>query len=224
MKAPESRKRPSRSGRAADDVCECGTKMVRPRGRLRFPVHGELMEVSSVPYSRCPRCRDAVLRFAAARQLRRDAIEMYRGVYGLLAAEDVERLREARTLTRAELAGLLRVDERTVTEWESGDAIQTPFADLVLRCIRDLPGCVQYLRGAGFRSGSFRAESIPLLRLPHGSRSVSLGRVANVSLPERGFAISATASLTTRRPESSCSPPHVTRSTAWTASSRTCWT
>ena len=130
-----------------DDACpECGTPMREKKGRLKLPVNGEEITVLEATHLACPKCQEVVLRFDDARRLRQRALEIHRGRYGLLSADEIRSIRERFGLTQAELARLLRLGGNTISRWEAGRNVQTAAMDLLLRMIRDLPGSLDYLR------------------------------------------------------------------------------
>jgi len=130
-----------------DDACpECGTPMREKRGKLKLPVNGEEITVPEATHLSCPKCQEVVLRADDARRLRHRALEIYRGKYGLLSAEEIRSIRERFGLTQAELARLLRLGGNTISRWEAGRNVQTAAMDMLLRMIRDLPGSLDYLR------------------------------------------------------------------------------
>jgi putative zinc finger/helix-turn-helix YgiT family protein len=124
----------------------CGTMMLERRGRLRLPVNGEEISVSSARFLGCPKCEEIVLRFQDSKRLHEDAIAIYRKRHGLLSADEIRVIRERFGLTQANLARLLRLGANTVSRWESGRNVQTAAMDLLLQLIRDLPGSIDYLR------------------------------------------------------------------------------
>jgi putative zinc finger/helix-turn-helix YgiT family protein len=115
-------------------------------GKLRHPVNGEDVTVSSASFLNCPRCHEVVLRFDEARHLREQALEIYRKKYGLLSAEEIRSIRERFDLTQAGLAKLLRLGSNTISRWEAGRNVQTAAMDVLLRLLRDLPGSLEYLK------------------------------------------------------------------------------
>jgi putative zinc finger/helix-turn-helix YgiT family protein len=130
-----------------DDACpECGNPMREKMGKLKLPVNGEEITVPEATHLACPKCREVVLRFDDARRLRQRALEIYRGKYGLLSADEIRSIRERFGLTQAELARLLRLGGNTLSRWEAGRNVQTAAMDVLLRMIRDLPGSLEYLR------------------------------------------------------------------------------
>jgi putative zinc finger/helix-turn-helix YgiT family protein len=129
------------------DACPvCGTPMKEKRGKLAFPVNGEDVRVPQATHLACPNGHDPVLRVDDARRLRERALDLYRGKYGLLTAEDIRSLRERFGLTQAELARLLRLGQNTLSRWEAGRNVQTAAMDVLLRVLRDVPGGLEYLR------------------------------------------------------------------------------
>ena len=124
----------------------CGTPMKEKRGKLAFPVNGEDVRVPQATHLACPKGHDPVLRADDARRLREQALDIYRGKYGLLTAEDIRSLRERFGLTQAELARLLRLGQNTLSRWEAGRNVQTAAMDVLLRVLRDVPGGLEYLR------------------------------------------------------------------------------
>ncbi len=130
-----------------DNACpECGGPMREKRGRLKLPVNGEEIAVPEATHLGCPKCHEVVLRFDDARRLRQRALEIYRGKYGLLTADEIRSVRERYGLTQAELARLLRLGGNTISRWEAGRNVQSASMDMLLRMIRDLPGSLDYLR------------------------------------------------------------------------------
>jgi putative zinc finger/helix-turn-helix YgiT family protein len=129
------------------DACPvCGTPMKEKRGKLAFPVNGEDVRVPQATHLACPKGHDPVLRADDARRLREQALDLYRGKYGLLTAEGIRSLRERFGLTQAELARLLRLGQNTLSRWEAGRNVQTAAMDVLLRVLRDVPGGLEYLR------------------------------------------------------------------------------
>ena len=130
-----------------DDACPgCGSPMREKKGKLKLPVNGEEIAVPEATHLSCPKCHEVVLRFDDARRLRRRALEIYRGKYGLLSADEIRSIRERFGLTQAELARLLRLGGNTISRWEAGRNVQTAAMDVLVRMIRDLPGSLDYLR------------------------------------------------------------------------------
>jgi putative zinc finger/helix-turn-helix YgiT family protein len=148
MKTNDRRVRRSRRGVVLpDDACpECGTPMREKKGKLKLPVNGEEITVPEATHLACPKCHEVVLRFDDARRLRQRALEIYRGKYRLLSADEIRSVRERFGLTQAELARLLRLGGNTLSRWEAGRNVQTAAMDVLLRMIRDLPGSLDYLR------------------------------------------------------------------------------
>jgi putative zinc finger/helix-turn-helix YgiT family protein len=137
----------SAKGELPSDACPvCGTLMKEKSGRLAFPVNGEDVRVPEATHLACPKGHDPVLRTDDARRLRERALDLYRGKYGLLTAEEIRSLRERFGLTQAELARLLRLGQNTLSRWEAGRNIQTAAMDVLLRVLRDVPGGLEYLR------------------------------------------------------------------------------
>ncbi len=120
--------------------------MKEKRGKLAFPVNGEDIRVPDAAHLACPKAHDPVLRADDARHLRERALDLYRGKYGLLTAEEIRSLRERFGLTQAELARLLRLGQNTLSRWEAGRNVQTAAMDVLLRVLRDVPGGLEYLR------------------------------------------------------------------------------
>lgn len=143
------KKTPTRSSRVElpSDACPmCGTPMKERRGKLAFPVNGEDVRVPQATHLACPKGHDPVLRADDARRLREQALDLYRGKYGLLSADEIRSLRERFGLTQAELARLLRLGQNTLSRWEAGRHVQTAAMDVLLRILRDVPGGLEYLR------------------------------------------------------------------------------
>jgi putative zinc finger/helix-turn-helix YgiT family protein len=120
--------------------------MKEKRGKLAFPVNGEDVRVPQATHLACPKGHDPVLRADDARRLREQALDLYRGKYGLLTADEIRSLRERFGLTQAELARLLRLGQNTLSRWEAGRHVQTAALDVLLRILRDVPGGLEYLR------------------------------------------------------------------------------
>jgi putative zinc finger/helix-turn-helix YgiT family protein len=150
------RRDPKQKGKAlVEDACPaCGTLMTEKRSTLQLPVNGEEIAVPFAAHLRCGRCDEVVLRFQDSRRLNQDAIDRYRLRHGLLSADEIRSIRKRFTLTQGELARLLRLGATTVSRWESGRNVQTAAMDILLRLLRDLPGGIEYLRGALHRAST----------------------------------------------------------------------
>jgi putative zinc finger/helix-turn-helix YgiT family protein len=147
MKTKKARGKPVTTRTLADNACpHCGSEMKETTGKLSFPINGEEIAVSDSPHLRCRKCDEVVLRLDEARRLRERALEFYRKKYGLLAGEEIRRLRERLALTQGQLAELLRLGVNTISRWESGRNVQTAAMDVLLRLVRDVPGSIEYLR------------------------------------------------------------------------------
>lgn len=148
MKAAHRRVRVARgeTGRSDNACPTCGSEMRERRGKLKLPVNGEEIAVPHATHLICPKCHEIVLRFDDARRLRQQALEIYRGKYGLLSADEIRSLRERFELTQAELARLLRLGANTLSRWEAGRNVQTASMDMLLRMLRDVPGSLDYLK------------------------------------------------------------------------------
>ncbi len=120
--------------------------MANKSAPLKYPVNGEAIVVRGARHLACPKCGEVVLRFNDARALGSRALEIYRKKYGLLSDDDIRRMREHLGMTQAELATLLRLGKNTISRWESGRNVQTASLDLLLRCVRDVPGSLAFLR------------------------------------------------------------------------------
>lgn len=136
-----------RDGQLAEDACPtCGAGMRPRRARLVAHVNGQEVRVSGVPHLACSKCGEILVRAENARHLQEAGIESYRRKNGLLSADEIRALRAQYGLKQAELATILRLGDNTVSRWEAGRNVQTGAMDLLLRLIRDLPGCLEYLR------------------------------------------------------------------------------
>lgn len=62
-----------------DDACPtCGTITRGGRGKVVASVNGEKMAVPDIPHLRCPKCGEGLFSLAAARELERRSIDLYR--------------------------------------------------------------------------------------------------------------------------------------------------
>lgn len=148
MKTKKTRAKSMKPKLLADNVClSCGSEMKESMASLSFPVNSEEVQVPNSPHLRCQKCDEVVLRLDESRRLREGALEIYREKYGLLAGDEIRRLRERMGLTQGQLAELLRLGVNTISRWESGRNVQTAAMDILLRLVRDLPGSIEYLRG-----------------------------------------------------------------------------
>ena len=143
-----TKRKASRRGRELpDDACPtCGTIMRPGRGKVFVSVNGEQVAVPDIPHLRCPKCGEGLFTLAAAREMERRGIDLYRAKYGLLSADDIRAIRELHGLTQADLAHILRLGGNTLSRWEAGRYVQSAAMDVLLRLIRDLPGSLEYLR------------------------------------------------------------------------------
>jgi putative zinc finger/helix-turn-helix YgiT family protein len=81
----------------------------------------------------CSQCGQAIITSAISEQV---SAELRRAA-GLLTPERIRARREALGLTRAELAGALRMAEATLMRWEAGLQLQPRAVDLLLRIYFD---------------------------------------------------------------------------------------
>lgn len=119
---------------------------VPSRAKMALPVNGERIEISRIPHRRCPDCGEGLLTLQAATRLQETAHAIYRERHGLLAPEEIRRLRESLGLSQASLAELLHLGANTISRWETGRIVQSASMDVLLRMVRDLPGSLDYLQ------------------------------------------------------------------------------
>lgn len=137
----------SRPRPVPEDACpNCGSRTVKRSSTLKLPIHGEEVAVPHVGHLHCPKCDERILDVGQSRDLHRRAIELYRQRHGLLAADEIRRIRERHGLTQADLAMLLKLGAVTLSRWESGRFVQSASMDVLLRLIRDVPDTLTYLR------------------------------------------------------------------------------
>lgn len=131
----------------ADDVCpSCGEAMRPSQAALRVQVHGEDVAVKGLRHLRCRACGERLVGLETSKELRRRAYAQYRRDHGLLAAEEIQALREGLGMTQAQLAELLQLGANTISRWEADRLVQSASMDVLLRLVRDVPGNLEYLR------------------------------------------------------------------------------
>ena len=124
----------------------CRTKTVWP---VREPYVAEYehdgrayqVRLESLDFHRCSACGWVMLTAEATRAI--DA--RFREVAGLLTPEEISAKRKKLGLTQEQFAGLLEIDEATVSRWETGAQIQQRAMDKILRAFFDLPELQAYL-------------------------------------------------------------------------------
>lgn len=147
MKTKKNRENTEQTKMVFENTCPgCAAGMQEVKDSLVFLVNGEEVIVPDSPHLLCQKCGEIMMRLDESRKLREKALELYRGKYKLLFADEILSLRERLDLTQAELAELLRLGVNTISRWESGRNVQTAAMDVLLRLVRDVPGSLEYLR------------------------------------------------------------------------------
>ena len=101
---------------------------------FRYGVGDESAEIATcVPVRQCDRC-DIEFLDHEAEQLEHEAVCRHLGV---LAPQEIRRVRTGHGLSRSEFAKITCLDEESLRRWEDGTHIQTPAHDRYLRVLAD---------------------------------------------------------------------------------------
>ncbi len=122
-------------------------------GRLSALVVREESEVSigrrsavvEDEHLRCDNCGSEYATPEQMDQTQRRAVAAIRAAEGLLAPEEIVRIRKKHGLTQAELEALLRTGPKTVVRWERGTVFQSAAADTLLRLLDHHPNLARTL-------------------------------------------------------------------------------
>lgn len=101
---------------------------------FRYGVGDESADIATcIPVRQCDRCKIEFLDHEAE-QLEHEAVCRHLGV---LAPQEVRRVRAGHGLSRSEFAKITCLDEESLRRWEDGTHIQTPAHDRYLRVLAD---------------------------------------------------------------------------------------
>ena len=119
------------------DYCpQCGEETLREmHGEFRFEppanIPGGTIVIPNARWLHCPSCGESIIPGELSKALDR---ERYRRL-GLLAPEEIRRIREKTGLSAVDMSHLLGVGEKSYTRWENGRSIQTKASDTLIRLI-----------------------------------------------------------------------------------------
>jgi putative zinc finger/helix-turn-helix YgiT family protein len=98
-------------------------------------IPGGTMVIPDATWEHCSACGEDILCHELDQALDR---ERYRRL-GLLASEEIRRVREKTGLSAVDMSHLLSVGEKTYTRWENGRSLQTKASDTLIRLIDKNP-------------------------------------------------------------------------------------
>lgn len=133
----------------------CGADVKRVHASIPIQVGARSVPVAG-DYSTCTGCGEVFFGPGEMDRAMRAASSVVRQEEGLLQPEEVRSIREGLDLSQADFERLLGVGPKTVVRWEKGTVFQNGATDSLLRLLRDVPGCIGYLRArAGLDTWQF---------------------------------------------------------------------
>ena len=136
----------------------CGAEVKRQRATLPIQVSSRSIPVDG-EYSTCTGCGEAFFAPGEMDRAMRAASSVIRDEDGLLQPEEIRVIREELGFSQAEFERLLGVGEKTVVRWEKGTIFQNGVTDMLMRVVRDVPGCAAYLREHAGLAPSAKSQS-----------------------------------------------------------------
>ena len=136
----------------------CGAEVRRKRTTLPIQVRSRSVPVEG-EYSTCTGCGEVFFAPGEMDDAMRAASSEVRREDGLLLPEEILAIREDMDLSQAEFERLLGVGEKTVVRWEKGTVFQDSATDMLMRVVRDMPGCAAYLREHAWPASSAKSQS-----------------------------------------------------------------
>jgi len=140
----------------------CGADVKRQQASIPIQVGARSIPVEG-DYSLCTGCGEVFFGPGEMDRAMRTASSVVRNDEGLLHSEEIRAIREGLDLSQAQFERLLGVGPKTVVRWEKGTVFQNGATDTLLRLIRDVPACVEYL---GARRGLSLRVSAGVVRAP----------------------------------------------------------
>jgi len=135
----------------------CGAAVKRIHASIPIQVGARSVAVEG-DYSTCTGCGEVFFAPGEMDEAMQKASSVVRDEDGLLQPAEILAIREGLDLSQAEFERLLGVGPKTVVRWEKGTVFQNGATDSLLRLLRDVPGCVRYLRArAGLGTWNFFA-------------------------------------------------------------------
>lgn len=133
----------------------CGAVVERLRASIPIQVGARSVPIEG-EYSMCTGCGEVFFGPGEMDLAMRAASSVVRQEEGLLQPAEILAIREGLDFSQAEFERLLGVGPKTVVRWEKGTVFQNGATDSLLRLLRDVPGCVGYLRArAGLANWEF---------------------------------------------------------------------
>lgn len=123
----------------------CGSASARPVTKKREVMIGRRSTVTQDEYMRCDQCGAEYATPDQMDRTQRRAVSQIRTAEGLLAPDEIRRIREKYNLSQARLEALLRTGPKTVVRWERGTVFQSAAADTLLRLLDDNPAILEAL-------------------------------------------------------------------------------
>jgi len=136
----------------------CGADVKRLRANLSIQVGSRSIPVED-EYSTCTGCGEVFFAPSEMDDAMRAASSVVRREEGLLQPEEIRAIRENLGFSQAEFERLLGVGQKSVVRWEKGTGFQNGATDMLMRVVRDVPGCAAYLREHAGLASSAKSQS-----------------------------------------------------------------
>lgn len=120
---------------------ECGEKMRRSNAPIIQKYKGAEVTVRDIPHWECPGCGEVAFDSADLKAFEKELDRAYREANGLLAPDKIKAIREQLGLSQSQFEDALGVHAPTASRWETGWAVQSRTADLLMRMAAKYP-CV----------------------------------------------------------------------------------
>lgn len=127
-------------------MCEVGTLSLVERD-LKFEYKGNNVVLNREVWE-CSDCKESFFQAKDEPEVERILTDRRRKVDGLLVSEEITRIREQLNVTIAEFAEVLRIPEKNVAYYESGQDTQSYELDDVFRILREYPEAINALKQA----------------------------------------------------------------------------
>lgn len=125
-------------------VCEVGTLSLVERD-LEFEYKGEKVILTREVWE-CSECKESFFQAKDKPEIKRVLTDRRRRVDDLLVSEEIIRVREQLHMTIAELAKVLRIPEKNLAYYESGQYTQSYEMDDLLRILQEYPEAINVLK------------------------------------------------------------------------------
>ncbi|WP_124061665.1 type II TA system antitoxin MqsA family protein [Gordonibacter sp. Marseille-P4307] len=141
-------------------ICaECGDELEKSYAPIETAFRGTMVVVEGVEHFVCRSCSEVFFNGGQADDFA-DAVDAaYRRANGLLAPDEIRRIRKQLRMNQDEFQSLLGVGKTTVSRWESGRIIQSKSTDNLIRLAAASRDNVELLRKSAAHGNSFPVQA-----------------------------------------------------------------